>query len=73
MDDDARERWIEAVAADLRAALADPAIRADLAACLVGDSQDVKRRRRLADLQEELSGFELRWERREGESEGADG
>jgi hypothetical protein len=68
--DDARERWIEAAAADLRAALQVPAIRDDLAALLVGDPQDVKRRRRLADVQTELDGFELRWERREGESDG---
>jgi|SoiMetStandDraft_2_1073263.scaffolds.fasta_scaffold18247_6 hypothetical protein len=69
MDDDARERWIEDTAAALRAALDDPAVRDDLAALLVGDLQDVKRRRRLADLKEELSGFDLTWQR-QGESDG---
>ena len=69
MDDDDRQRWIEAAAADLRAALQDPAIRADVAALLVGDLQDVKRHRRLADLKEELSGFDLTWQR-QGESDG---
>jgi hypothetical protein len=69
MDDDARERWIEDTAAALRAALDDPAVRDDLAALLVGDIQDVKRRRRLADLKEELSGFDLTWQR-QGESDG---
>jgi hypothetical protein len=68
--DDVRERWIEAAAADLRAALQDAAIRAELAALLVGDPQDVKRRRRLADLQEELSGFDLRWQRTGGDDDG---
>jgi hypothetical protein len=69
-EDDARERWIEAAAADLRAALGNPAVRADLAALLVGDPQDVKRRRRLADLQEELSGFDLTWQRTERDTDG---
>jgi hypothetical protein len=69
MDDDARERWIEDTASALRAALDDPAVRDDLAALLVGDLQDVKRRRRLADLKEELSGFDLTWQR-QGESDG---
>jgi hypothetical protein len=68
--DDARERWIEAAAADLRAALDDPAVRADLAALLVGDHQDGKRRRRLGELREELAGFELTWQRREGDDDG---
>jgi len=44
-------------------------VRDDLAALLVGDLQDVKRRRRLADLKEELSGFDLTWQR-QGESDG---
>jgi hypothetical protein len=70
MDDDAQERWIEAAAVAMGAALADPAIRAELSALLVGDPQDVKRRRRLADLQEELSGFDLTWQRREGDQDG---
>lgn len=69
MDDEARQRWIECAAADLRAALRDPGVRADLAALLVGDRDGLKRRRRLADLQEELSGYELRWERREGDQD----
>lgn len=69
MADDERALWIESMAADLRAALDDPAVRADVAALLVGDPQDVKRRRRLEDVREELSGYELRWQR-EGESDG---
>jgi hypothetical protein len=67
---DERERWIEDTAAVLRAALDDPAVRADLAALLVGDRQDVKRRRRLEDVREELSGYELTWQRTEGKSDG---
>jgi hypothetical protein len=67
--DDERRQWIESMAADLRAALDDPAVRADVAVLLVGDPQDVKRRRRLEDVREELSGYELRWQR-EGESDG---
>jgi hypothetical protein len=70
-EDDERARWIEATAADLRAALSVPAIREELSALLVGDPQDVKRRRRLEDVREELSGYELRWQR-EGESDGRD-
>jgi hypothetical protein len=70
MDDEARQRWIEAVAADLRAALADPAVRADVAALMVGDRQDVKRRRRLEELQAELAGFDLTWQRTEGNGDG---
>jgi hypothetical protein len=71
MDDEARQRWIEAAAADLRTALADPSVRADLAAFLVGDRHDLKRRRRLGELREELSGFDLVWQRRdEGKSDG---
>ena len=70
MDDDDRQRWIEAAAADLRAALQDPAIRADLSALLVGHRQAVKRRRRLAELQSELAGFDLHWQRTEGDGDG---
>jgi hypothetical protein len=68
--DDDRERWIESTAADLRAVLEDPAVRAELSALLVGDPQDVKRRRRLGELRDELSGYELRWGQREGDSDG---
>jgi hypothetical protein len=67
-DDDERRQWIESTAADLRAVLADPAIRADLSALLVGDGHELKRRRRLHELREELSGYDLAWQRREGES-----
>jgi hypothetical protein len=70
MDDDDRQRWIEAAAADLRAALEDPVVRADVAALLVGDRQDVKRRRRLEELQAELAGFDLTWQRTEGNNDG---
>jgi hypothetical protein len=64
-DDGARERWIGETAAAIRAALQDPAVRADLAALLIGDHQDVKRRRWLAEAAEELAGFELTWQRRD--------
>jgi hypothetical protein len=67
-EDDERARWIESTAADLRAVLADPAIRADLSALLVGDGHELKRRRRLAELREDLAGFELTWQRKDGES-----
>jgi hypothetical protein len=67
-DDDERRQWIESTAADLRAVLADPAIRADLSALLVGDGHELKRRRRLAELREDLAGFELTWQRKDGGS-----
>ena len=67
--DDERKRWIEAAAADLRAALADPAVRADVAALTYGDGFEVKRRRWLEALTEELAGFDLTWQRTQGESD----
>lgn len=73
MDDEARQHWIEAAAADLRAALEDPAVRADVAALMVGDRQDVKRRRRLEELQAELVGFDLHWQRTDTEGAGTEG
>jgi hypothetical protein len=65
--DDERRQWIEAAAADLRAVLSVPAVRAELTALLVGDGREVKRRRRLEVVREELSGFDLAWQRKEGE------
>jgi hypothetical protein len=43
----------------IRAALADPAVRANVAALLTGE--DDARKRRLAELERELAGMELRW------------
>jgi hypothetical protein len=63
------DAWIEDAAAAIAGALKDPAIRADVSALMVGSGPDVKRRRRLEDLREELAGFELAWQRREGESD----
>jgi hypothetical protein len=71
-DDDERARWIEAMAADMRAALSVPAIREELSGLLVGDPQDAKRRLRLGELREELDGFDLTWQRREGDGDGRD-
>jgi hypothetical protein len=57
---DAREAWIQRRAAELRAVLADPQARAEVLALLSGDDPEVKRQRRLAELETE---------RREGEPE----
>jgi hypothetical protein len=52
---------VDELTAAIRAALADPAIRAEVAALLTGE--DDARKRRLEELQEELAGMELRWGR----------
>jgi hypothetical protein len=46
----------------IRAALADPAVRAEIAALAVGD--DERRKRRLAELERELAQHELTWQRK---------
>jgi hypothetical protein len=43
-----------------------------VAALLVGDPAEVTRRRRLGELRDELSGYELRWQRTEGAGDGGD-
>jgi hypothetical protein len=53
------------IAAAIRAALADPATRAEIAALVVGD--DERRQRRLQELEQELAGYELQWQRRKEE------
>jgi hypothetical protein len=68
MADDERARWIESMAADLRAALDDPDVRAEVAGLVTGEPD--RRARRLEALAEELSGYELAWQRREGDSDG---
>jgi hypothetical protein len=55
---------VDELTAAIRAALADPSIRANVAALLTGE--DDARKRRLAELQEELAGMELRWGRADG-------
>jgi hypothetical protein len=47
----------------IRTALADPAVRAEIAALVLGD--DERRKRRLAELQAELDQHELTWQRRD--------
>jgi len=50
---------MDELTAAIRAALADPAVRANVAALLTGE--DDARKRRLAELERELAGMELRW------------
>jgi len=58
---DEREQWISAHAAELRRVLADPEARTEVLALLGGDNQETKRQRRLAELEQELAGMEIRW------------
>jgi hypothetical protein len=56
------------MATAIRSALADPAVRAEIAALLTGQ-QDAKERH-LGQLAAELAHFELTWQRREDGEEG---
>jgi hypothetical protein len=58
----------EDMATAIRSALADPAVRAEIAALLTGQ-QDAKERH-LGQLAAELAHFELTWQRREDGEEG---
>ncbi len=58
---DEREQWISAHAAELRRVLADVEARTEVLALLGGDNQETKRQRRLAELEQELAGMEIRW------------
>ena len=55
--DDGREAWTRTVAASIRRALDDPAVRAEVVSLLCGD--DERRQRRLDQLAAELDGMEL--------------
>ena len=59
MDD--TQAWVERNAAQLRAALANPQVRADVLALLGADDEPRRRERRLEELRRELAGRELRW------------
>jgi hypothetical protein len=63
---DAREAWISVHAAELRRVLADPQARAEVLALLNGDDQETRRKRRLAELEQELAGYELQWGKADG-------
>jgi hypothetical protein len=56
---DETDVWVERTAAALAAALADPAVRADVLALLDGHERD--RARRLEAARAELAGMEVRW------------
>jgi hypothetical protein len=56
------------MAAVIRDALDDPAVRADVVALVAGEAD--RRERRLGELADELAGYELRWGQREGDSGG---
>jgi predicted nucleic acid-binding protein len=58
-DQDAAAAWIERNAAQVRRALADPAVRAELLALLDGHEQD--RVRRLEAARAELADLEVHW------------
>jgi hypothetical protein len=58
----------EAIAATIRAALADPAVCGDVADLLTG-AADARRRRR-DELAADLAAYELAWRRREGDDDG---
>jgi hypothetical protein len=55
------------MATAIRSAIADPAVRAEIAALLIG--QHDARERHLAQLAAELAHFELTWLRREEEKD----
>jgi hypothetical protein len=57
----------EDMATAIRSAIADPAVRAEIAALLIG--QHDARERHLAQLAAELAHFELTWLRREEEKD----
>jgi hypothetical protein len=63
---DAREQWIAEHAADFRRVLADAEVRAEVLALLNGDDQETRRKRRLAELEQELAGYELQWGKADG-------
>jgi hypothetical protein len=63
---DAREAWISVHAAELRRVLADPQARAEVLALLNGDDQETRRKRQLAELEQELAGYELQWGKADG-------
>jgi len=58
--DDSRA-WIERDGTRLSHALADPAIRAELLALLGGEYQQLRRRRRLEEIERDLADMEVRW------------
>jgi hypothetical protein len=57
--DDAAAAWVASTAAALRAALADPAVRAELAD-LLGGTDPARQARRLELARRELASMELR-------------
>jgi hypothetical protein len=56
-----QEAWVAEHAALIRRVLADPEVRADVLALLAGDDHQARRRRRLAELEQELARMEIRW------------
>jgi hypothetical protein len=55
------DAWIDATAAELGRALADPIIRADLLALLAGTDDERERKRRMESARRELAGLEVRY------------
>ena len=53
--------WIDATAAELGQALADPAIRAEVLALLTGTDDERERQRRMESARRELAGLEVRY------------
>jgi hypothetical protein len=58
--DDSRA-WIERNGTQLRHALANPTIRAELLALLGGEYQERRRRRRLEEIACDLAAMEVHW------------
>jgi hypothetical protein len=64
---DEREEWIARNAAQVRRALLDPGMRAELLALLGTDDSAQRRERRLAEARRDLASMELRWKLAEDE------
>jgi hypothetical protein len=66
---DKPEAWIDATAAELGRALADPAIRAELLALLAGTNDERERQRRMESARRELAHLEVRYPLLRGEDD----
>jgi hypothetical protein len=64
------DAWIDATAAELGRALADPAVRAELLRLLAGTDDQRQRRRRLEAARRELAALDITWPLLEEEPDG---
>jgi hypothetical protein len=63
------DAWIDAAAAELRQALADPAVRAELLALLAGTDDKRRQQRRIESARRELADLEVRYPLLRGEDD----